>query len=533
MTKQSCDRNRNPSRKVRKRPWWKIRQAVGSELEHRLDILIESVLRHQGFAGDYLQRQYKAKYLDESIVPASVRSDNGIDKWLRVEEKNRKTNMRLFAHPEPNWRFSCHDRFIRRVQDIIRSVLGDVPCWRSQAEISVTNGASTRVRRSPIAAYEKLVGEMHISSSALPHFLETFSGTEWLRDDVEDPLSFRIQESSVLFTVPKSTEIDRVAAKEPEGNMVMQRIVGNYLRSRLRRVGVNLNDQTVNQRLAHRGVVDGLATIDLSSASDSITTQLVISLLPFEWYSLLDDLRVKTTVLPNGTSHQLEMFSSMGNGFTFELESLLFYAIAKAVCWVSGIRGRVAVYGDDIIIPVQAAPRLKRVFAWFGFVLNEKKSFWRGPFRESCGKHYYNSVDVTPFFLRKRVDTIPELINILNRLLEWDGRGWGFFTTKEAYEFWDYARQYVPKRLWGGITPDDPSALVTGDAPRKRLIPVTDAEGQAPDLGRYRYWHARRSSAPSSVLETEFDSLVVRAYRTVPVVSRGERTTWCPDIAFR
>jgi hypothetical protein len=247
--------------------------------------------------------------------------------------------------------------------------------------------------------------------------------------------TLNIVESSVLFTVPKSSHIDRIACKEPEINMFLQKSVGDFIRNRLKKFGINLNDQRINQGLARDALRHGLATVDLSSASDSISRQLVFELLPFEWWSHMEDIRSKSVILPCGKTHILEMFSSMGNGFTFELESLIFWALTRATSRITAIRGRISVYGDDIVCPNELVKPLTHVFNWVGFVVNLTKSFWSGPFRESCGKHYHNSVDVSPFFLREPVRKKTDIIRLLNRLLEWDGRGWGFFINPSARAF--------------------------------------------------------------------------------------------------
>jgi hypothetical protein len=280
----------------------------------------------------------------------------------------------------------------------------------------------------------------------------------------------------------------------------------------------------VNQELARVAVQQNLATIDLSSASDSITRQLVINLLPFEWWSLLDDLRVKTTIV-NGQIHELEMFSTMGNGFTFELESLLFYAVTRVVCWRSGVKGRISVFGDDIIAPTAIVRRLKRVFDYLGFQMNPKKTHSTGYFRESCGKHYYRGFDVTPFYIRRAVSTLPDLISLLNKVLEWDGRGWGCFTTPELVSFHRKWSKLVPRRLYGGIDPSDPTALVTGDLPRHRLVPITREcpFQQEPALS---LWFLDRKHAGLEGLCIDPRREV--GYRTQPIITLGDRTTWNP-----
>jgi hypothetical protein len=84
-------------------------------------------------------------------------------------------------------------------------------------------------------------------------------------------LPLTVHESSVYFTVPKNSTIDRSACKEPEVNMILQRALSKHIRESLKRVGIDLRDQGVNQRLARDALKLGLATVDLSAASDSIT----------------------------------------------------------------------------------------------------------------------------------------------------------------------------------------------------------------------------------------------------------------------
>lgn len=420
------------------------------------------------FKGQYQHSVMLSKYCETDKSSAKMRRDAAIAKFLSVELRNQKTNLRI-ATEVANFGWATSEDILVHTRKLVSQILGPLhyPAVLSGGVFS--NGASTDVRRSEMAALHKLGGPNHVSSSALQHWFMYSENTVLRGQTVE------LRESSVLFTVPKSAEIDRVAAKEPSINALLQRGVGLTIRERLRRHGCDLRDQTVNQRLAEKAFERGLATIDLSSASDTVTRQLVYELLPPDWVMLLDDLRVKSIEIPRGKErdeHQLEMFSSMGNGFTFELESLIFYALTRVVCKLSGLKGTVSVYGDDIIAPKRCVVRLRNVFHFFGFTMNSKKTHARGYFRESCGKHYHKGVDVSPFYIRERIGSKQQLILILNELLEWDGRGWGFFQTEALAIFHRHWSRFIDTDLHGGIDVDDPSALVTGDEPRKRLVPV-------------------------------------------------------------
>lgn len=438
---------------------------ICSSFETELDTLIGNLASSGSPKALYLQSEYKSKYLSEDLVPADDRRAAALLKWKAAEERNRTTNQRLLIE-SCDFGWTSSDEVLSKARQYIASVLGNVDSF-SLSDGSFSNGASTRVLRGPTAAILKHSGQAHVTSSAISHWILDSSANSRLSE-----LELNLQESSVFFTVPKATDIDRVACKEPEINLFMQREVGVHIRRRLKFVGIDLLDQTNNQYLASMALKLGLATIDLSSASDSITTQLVVELLPPGWFMLLNDLRVKSTDI-DGTVHPLEMFSSMGNGFTFELESLIFWALSRAVCYLSGTKGKLSVYGDDIIISSLVAPRLARVFSWFGFKVNPKKSNWSGPLRESCGKHYHNSWDITPFYLKRPVNSKIDVIRVLNRLLQWSSEGTGIILDTHVLLFHLKWSKSVPRVLHGGDNPEMDNCLVTEGTSAKMLTRAT------------------------------------------------------------
>jgi hypothetical protein len=204
-------------------------------------------------------------------------------------------------------------------------------------------------------------------------------------------------------------------------NMYVQKGIGAMIRRKLRFAGCNLDDQTRNQRLARVGSVSGrLATIDLSMASDTISREIVTKLLPHDWTEAMEHCRSAFGVLPSGEKIFYQKFSSMGNGFTFELESLIFYALTLAWCHHHGEEvSRVSVYGDDIILPTAVAASFCGLLEFCGFKTNERKSYWTGRFRESCGKHYFSGHEVSPFFVRRPVTRLTDLFLLHNNLYRW------------------------------------------------------------------------------------------------------------------
>jgi hypothetical protein len=147
------------------------------------------------------------------------------------------------------------------------------------------------------------------------------------------------------------------------------------------------------------------ATLDLSNASDTVCTNLVKLVMPDAWFEELNALRSPFTQV-DGRWHRLEKFSSMGNGYTFELETLIFAALISVSldeCGRSGDLGRdFFVFGDDLIVPDSASKAVVAMLRYCGFSLNEEKSFV-GPvgFRESCGGDFFEGADVRPFYLKE------------------------------------------------------------------------------------------------------------------------------------
>jgi len=220
-----------------------------------------------------------------------------------------------------------------------------------------------------------------------------------------------VHNNNIVF-VPKTTLVDRTIAVEPLLNGYVQKGVDVFMRRRLKRVGLDLTDQTVNQELARQGSLpcqdDPFVTIDLSSASDSISIEVVKRLLPPEWFELLNSLRSKRYTL-DGDEYVYEKFVSMGNGFCFPLETLIF----ASACHVSN-PGDFIVYGDDIIVRQSKAAEVLRILRGLGFRHNPDKTFLTGPFRESCGADWFAGCDIRPLTLDYAFDSFENVVKFHN-----------------------------------------------------------------------------------------------------------------------
>lgn len=228
---------------------------------------------------------------------------------------------------------------------------------------------------------------------------------------------------NIVTTVPKDGRKDRPIAKEQTGNIYLQLGVGSIIRQRLLAFGVDLNHQADwNRRKALIASRDlSLFTVDLSSASDTVGYALVQALLPPDWFRLLDSLRAPWGVLPSGEAFLYRKFSSMGNGFTFELETVIFMAICVGVSRVFGHRSDVfSVFGDDIIGPDYLYTQVTSYLEYSGFLVNSEKSF-HGPqrVRESCGIDALDGRNIRPFFVKSVPQDAMEAIGLRNRVRSW------------------------------------------------------------------------------------------------------------------
>lgn len=254
--------------------------------------------------------------------------------------------------------------------------------------------------------------DLHWSSVVLGLNPEHITGEFWLLNSC-----FEFTDTCIIDTVPKDATSHRVIGKEPTCLLFLQKGFGSEFRRLLKRVGIDLDDQAANQYGARRALTDKLCTIDLKRASDSTARSLVWALFPFDWASALDLVRSHKAFV-KGQSVELEKFSSMGNGFTFELESLIFWAICSAVQDLQNEeRKEILVYGDDIIVPQSVAQATIWALGMAGFTTNASKTFVSGLFFESCGRHYFDGLDVTPIYQKEEVSDVQTSTRMANRVL--------------------------------------------------------------------------------------------------------------------
>jgi hypothetical protein len=378
------------------------------------------------------------KNKDTPGTSGPARKAAALQKFFASEMKCRITNKRLsFYAKQPSRMSNDISEVVAMTRNIISNVLGPLGRLEIQKIIEgsgfgpgFTFLSNTSDHRN---LYYKALGPHSVTRDAVPYMkLWLNHWPNWKTSLISEKVEFSIVNGNRVTTVPKNSVTDRTIAIEPSFNVFMQKGVDNYLKKRLRYHGVTLLDQTRNHDVALLASMRPLfaGTLDLSAASDCVSTGIIHYLLPFEWRTFLDDLRSKEYTLDKGeTWAAYSKFSSMGNAFTFPIESLIFYAVSKACTILAGGDLSVLrVYGDDIIIAPQAYCLLVESLKFLGFTPNLDKSFVFGSFRETCGVDYLSGVDLRPVYVKSLPKSDLEVYNLFNRFL-WNRVGFKFQRT--------------------------------------------------------------------------------------------------------
>jgi hypothetical protein len=287
----------------------------------------------------------------------------------------------------------------------------------------------------------------------LEKFKIVLSNQQWLREhgvnipwypcDIKNPA-----DCNRYVSVPKDYKTGRGVAPEPVSRQVFGYQVDSGMRKCLRRFQVDLNDQDRNRTLCSVAYERGLATIDKSNASDSISLTLVEALTRYT-PQLWEDLRacrtnficVNNKVVPN---HRC---MTMGNAATCGLQSGI-YLSGLMYCidlWNNlpadsskgskdGKRRQnkrkkftladIGVYNDDVVLPNELVDLYIYIMTKLGFTINIEKSYThKQKYRESCGVEYYwfpglrKSVEVTSDIFPRGTSklALPELIGLQHK----------------------------------------------------------------------------------------------------------------------
>jgi len=397
------------------------------------------------FYKDYqLYNLLRKQSVDDPAVEKTLRKECFLA-WLKTEDEARQMNDKFFegdfiteAGLAPNF---------HRASALIHEVLKSFDPAAFAAGVRFSSGASTSKKRVNGHPVYKLAGPLDCTEEASALVLSVMwtdpQWTERMQKISDWPYNWlNLRRGAKFDSVLKQKGKRRPIVITPEGVNYCQLSVGSMIRKALLPYGVDLNDQSINNRLAWLGSLEkNLSTLDQTDASGHVFYWLVARLFGEEsdWFKCLDALRCKWVEIPKQLAkldptavfedgrywHPQQAFAGMGDGFCFELQSLIFWALAKSTVDDRSIHsihhhqggevdiqvkpqmGTYSIFGDDLIVPTEQTETVIDLFDKLGFTVNTSKSFFGDvPFRESCGGHYYEGYNVTPIHVKEQTGLV-------------------------------------------------------------------------------------------------------------------------------
>jgi len=201
---------------------------------------------------------------------------------------------------------------------------------------------------------------------------------------------------SRITTVPKDFRKQRVICIEPKELQFAQQGLMDVLYSlvendKLASKSISFRDQEGNRNLCKDY---NYSTIDLKDASDLVSLKLCRLLFPRKFFKLATRYRSRGIMLnKHDVVRKISCFATMGSALCFPIETIVFWSLALATMINMGSKGKVRVFGDDIIVPNEAYKEVIKTLTSAGFVINLEKSCHNTLVRESCGSWLYSGYD--------------------------------------------------------------------------------------------------------------------------------------------
>lgn len=220
-----------------------------------------------------------------------------------------------------------------------------------------------------------------------------------------------------VLAVPKSYKTPRIIAMESAYRQYHMQAIRRALERSLglSKFGKWLDprDQDPNRVMCFEGSVYGsYATIDLSSASDSLSRSFVRECFPLEVWQDMETYLARYMEIPNErNARKVNMFSTSGSALTFPVESIVFFAICyecteRAQVWFEDRLLTPRAFGDDMVVDNRIFSMVLDVLTNLRFRVNREKSFGgECTYRESCGVEFVRGLRVeTKYFPRANLD---------------------------------------------------------------------------------------------------------------------------------
>lgn len=291
--------------------------------------------------------------------------------------------------------------------------------------------------------------------------------------------------------VPKNYKTGRFIAEEESTRQWYLQAIRRRLERCIKENGyganIPLENQGVNQARAYLGASESdFCTIDLSSASDSLSYSLFASIFPANIVNAVREYR-SSTVCVGDRVYPAHMCATSGSAVCFVIESITFFSIATLASTMFGGSGEVFVYGDDIIVQEPYYETTCDLLTTLGFTVNTDKSFHNPSlYRESCGVEWYDGREMTSVYWPRKpitsdVTCVESLIHLHNA----------------TYKFWDahvFLKSEIRKLVGEKFTTS--SLAVVFDHEVTDLVdPLnTPIKTRAPYLGGLEYYNDSRLS---------------------------------------
>ena len=225
------------------------------------------------FADDYQATEFLKKHpsLETGIDTKRVAQEA----FERCEEQCRITNKRI--------RSGSHSGLAKTIMSMARkrilNVLGEIDsdamssiferaAW-GKGTTSASKGkhlsVDNKLRAEPEATADLIAAGVHHLVNTIPAYSAYIAGQGHSASSASvTPYGLTAVHGNVVTYVPKNAKTDRPIAVEPHLNALLQKGIGSYMQSLLRRVGCDLRDQGVNQMRARKGSLNPNLPINVS-----------------------------------------------------------------------------------------------------------------------------------------------------------------------------------------------------------------------------------------------------------------------------
>lgn len=412
------------------------------------------------FLHSFLVFAKKAEISDSTLEPSALR------KWLEVEE--RLTNLEL-----------DHD-IVNDLAYLLKILLPPLPrlpfMGRNGPGTVAGGGRSPSVKLKQLefdplldrafflsvghTAYQERLA--HRPEDVIPNY------ESWLKARRRHQQR-RLRPAELLF-VPKTVTSMRSICREPAVMMYFQQALRYELEESISSgflsSFIDIRNQSENQTACAIGSVSGLLdTIDLSSASDSVSLDLVKHIFPRHLLIRMLATRSSRVIIRTENEErtiEVKKFAPMGSAVCFPTQCIIYTAVgirsmlrwklghdwSKAIrslkdlkaffhnsvfqkpCYDTRKLQPLRVYGDDILCDSNVTQDIIHSLHLLGFQVNEDKSFRDSmAVRESCGLYAWCGEDISPLrfkvsFFRAKIEmrAVASLVDFANLAGDYDYR---------------------------------------------------------------------------------------------------------------